>query len=113
MDFDGLFNTAVTGRPVALEDDDAVSFEGYDEDESDDKTPQPSTSTSAPRSTATIDKIKYRELLAKARKYVGGEKRLKQALVEHAREQMGEFMHASATDNWRVQEIKASHAELT
>ena len=87
VDFNHLFNTAVTGRPVALEDDDTVSIEDYDEDESDDdEMPQPSTSASTPRSTPTIDKIKYRELIAKARKYIGGEKRLKQALVEHAKE---------------------------
>ena len=108
VDFDGLFNTAVTGRPVTLEDDNAASIEGYDEDESDNETPQPSTSTSAPKSTAAIDKIKYQELLVKARRYVGGEKRLK-----HAKERMEEFMHTSATDNWRVQEIKTSNAELT
>ena len=80
-----ILHYTVTGRSVTLEDDNAVSIEGYGEDKSGDETPQASNSTSAPRSTATIDKIRYQEL-AKARKYARGEKHLKQALVKHAKE---------------------------
>jgi len=92
VDFDGLLNTAVGAGSAAMQDDEEVESNGdldddLDDDESDDGQPLPSASATASASTSAsasalasaatssviAAKLKYRELLAKARKYPGGE----------------------------------------
>ena len=117
VDFDGLLIAAVGVGSAAMQDDEEVGSNGDsdDEDESDDGHSLPSASASASAATLIVRaaKLKYRELLAKARGYPGGEKRLKQAIIQHASDRMEEYLHDGATDNRRVKAIKESHAELT
>jgi hypothetical protein len=99
------------GAGSAAVQDEVASDEEEEEEESDDESSQPSPSTSA--SSVMAAKLKYRELLAKARKHPGGEKRLKWAIVQHASDRMEEYIHDGATDNKRVKAIRDSHEELT
>jgi hypothetical protein len=109
VDFDSLLNAAAGAGPSAIQDEETEEVEDSDEYEGSDESCLPSASPSS----ATVDKAKYQELLAKARKYPGGEKRLKQAIVQYASDRMEEYIHVGATDNRRVRAIRDSHAELT
>src|ERR1700733_12560100 len=122
-----MLNAAVGARSAAMQDEEADiqdeeadvqdeeaesdDDEDLDKDESDnDKgSSLPTASTLYVRAA----KLKYRELLAKARKHPGAEKRFKAALVQHAADRMGEYIHDGATDNRHVRAIRDSHEELT
>jgi len=86
------------------EDEASASDEDLKADESDDDDNE-SSSPITPPASATVDRVKYHELHARAQKYPGGEKRLKQAIIQHAAERMEEYVHAGATDNRCVKAI--------
>ena len=102
-------NAAAGTGSAAVQDEEMVDIEDSDEEEGSDQSCLPSASSSS----TMVDKVKYQELLAKARKYPGGEKRLKQAIVQYASDRMEEYIHVGATDNRHVRVIRDSHVELT
>ena len=123
VDFESMLNAAVGPRSAAVQDEEAVGDEdsdsnGSDKDDSDEDesaddeskdNEEPATSLSFVKAA----KLKYRELLEKARKHPGAEKRLKAAFVQHGADRMEEYIHDGATDNRRVRAIRDSHQELT
>lgn len=113
VNFDSLLDAAVGTGSTAVQDEEVVANEDSEEEESNDESSQLSASTSNATSSVRTAKIKYQGLLTKAGKYPGGEKRLKQAIVQHALDRMEEYIHDGATDNRRVKAIRDSHAELT